>query len=124
MTEFPGKILDLSNLLGDGDDSAGIPDCMQEILAPFYDANGSTDDCGEEQLRRLRDAAERNDTDAIKHAAHSLKGVAATAGAERLSLAVEKWREKEPDVEGIAALFDLLAVTRAEFNRRSAIGGE
>jgi HPt (histidine-containing phosphotransfer) domain-containing protein len=77
------------------------PEIIEQLVDLFVDSTPPL-------LDDLRDAAERGDGEAVRRAAHKLKGSCQNIGASRLAglaAAIEQG-ESRPDVDGLELLFD------------------
>ena len=101
-------------------DEADPEQCHElwEVIAPFYDAHGTSKDCAAQLLRDLEDAFVAGNVEQHRRTAHSLRGVASTAGAARLAEAVLAF-QAAPSREAFAPMRALLEETQREFARVS-----
>ena len=98
-------------------DTAGLPDFALALIEQFVEE-------AESQVELLRDAGQRGDAQAIKSAAHSLKGSSLTMGATRLGALCGRM---ETDAAGDAGggTADLMLELAAEFVKvRNALATE
>ncbi|WP_459867187.1 hybrid sensor histidine kinase/response regulator [Endothiovibrio diazotrophicus] len=107
--DAPAPLLDPLAVESLRDSLAGIPDGLRQVVDAYLED-------AQRALEKLTAAVDAQDSDALRHAAHSLKSQSATLGARTLS-SLSRELEAQGEAGRLDGANERLAAARSEFER-------